>query len=133
MTPHLFNQSSTIDRLPNQSPPSHDSGRKYKYRKCLSCKTRTRLKEHKTPDNTKKHLWRPWKQAPGSLLDRIINVSVPQRKAKTTLITALPPVSTWITWPLVKAMRRGTPTWTMNVGTINANVKGALKKDFEPS
>ncbi|KAI1279268.1 hypothetical protein EDD11_001546, partial [Mortierella claussenii] len=34
---------------------------------------------------------------------------------------------------LVRAMEWEHPTRVLNVGTINANAKGALKKEFEPS
>lgn len=121
---------NTRDRPPEKSPSPHESGRRYKYRKRFSFKTRSRLEEHEPPDTMKKYKWKPWKQ-PLVPLDPIVNI--PRSTSKTKPTKEPRSVMNMDKTALVNAMSWEHPTRTLNVGTLNLNVKSALKKEFHQS
>ncbi|KAF9324069.1 hypothetical protein BG006_000898 [Podila minutissima] len=63
---YKFNRYSIVDRAPALSPPTNNSGRKYKYRERYAIKTRSRMIEHEPPDVMKQYTWKPWVAPPQS-------------------------------------------------------------------
>ncbi|KAF9176276.1 hypothetical protein BGZ51_001152, partial [Haplosporangium sp. Z 767] len=126
----VFNRYSTVDRPPEKSPPPHSSGRKFKYRQRYSVKTRSLLISHDPPEGMKQYVRKPWTTKPESPVETFSRHK-PKSKPKTS--KSQRPVDKMNKKELVDAMSWEHPTRTLDIGTINANAKRALSKEFTPS
>ncbi|KAF9344786.1 hypothetical protein BGX34_005327 [Mortierella sp. NVP85] len=122
-----FDIYRTIDRPPEQWPPCHNSGRRFKYRKRYSFKTRSRSTQHPPPDIMKRYSWKEWKEKPDSPTDCVPatnHTQQPEKPKKTE--RQIPKLVDENRKDLLYAFRWEHPTRTLNVGTLNANVGRVL-------
>ncbi|KAI8357055.1 hypothetical protein B0O80DRAFT_305477 [Mortierella sp. GBAus27b] len=115
----------TIDRPPEQWPPCHSSGRRFKYRKRYSPKTRSRSIEHPPPDTMKRYSWKEWKETPESPADCASATNNTQQTRKTGS-PQIPKTVDKNKKDLLGAFGWEHPMRILNIGTLNANVGRAL-------
>ena len=124
----VLNRYATVDRPPDQRPPPHSSGRKYKHRQRYAIKTRSQTLKHEPPEAMKQHQWKPWKSFPDSPLEpqAAIYPSIPKPPPR------LPSAEGMDKKDMVNALARDHPMRTLDIGTINANATRGLSKEFGP-
>jgi len=121
-----FDIYRTIDRPPEQWPPCHSSGRRFKYRKRYSFKTRSRGIQHPPPDAMKRYSWKEWKE-PESPVDCVSATNhTEQTKETEQAEKQIPKLVDENKKDLLYAFRWEHPMRTLNVGTLNANVGRVL-------
>ncbi|KAF9536026.1 hypothetical protein EC957_000816, partial [Mortierella hygrophila] len=124
----VFNRYATVDRPPDQRPPPHSSGRRYKHRQRYAIKTRSQVVKHEPPEAMKQNQWKPYKSAPDSPLEPQSAVSSSKPKSPKRL----PSAEGMDKKDLVNAMARDHPMRTLDIGTVNANATRGLNREFGP-
>ncbi|KAF8926966.1 hypothetical protein BGZ47_002433 [Haplosporangium gracile] len=115
----VYNRYATVDRPPDQRPPIHSSGRRYKRRQRYAIKTRSQVVKHEPPEAMKQYQWKPWKSS-------AVTSSKPKPPPR------LPSAEGMDKKDLVNAMARDHPLRTLDIGTINANATRGLSREFGP-
>ena len=136
-----FNRYRVIDRPPPKEtiPPSKDvgteaTGRRTKIpqpRPRYSFKKRSRRKQHEPPEAMKQYKWKPWKTRPEDPADEDPDIAIENQDKDPGSNLIKDPLETAYKVDVARAMNWEHPTVTLDIGTVAANVKEALKDESD--